>query len=36
MNIHGHSVGASSRWREQKYEKHVSQLSQVKEYGAEL
>jgi len=36
MNIHavdGHSVEASSRWWEQKYEKHVSR---VKDYGTEL
>ena len=33
MNNHGHSVGVSSRWWQQKYEKHVSRL---KDYGAEL
>ena len=27
MNIPGHSVGASSRWWEQKYEKHASLAS---------
>jgi len=33
MNINGPSVGASSRWCEQKCEKYVSR---VKDYGVEL
>jgi len=33
MNNHGHYVGVSSKWWEQKCEKHVSR---VKDYGAEL
>jgi len=33
MNIHGRSVGASSRWWEQKCNKH---MSWVKDYSAEL